>query len=468
MSNQLLLLARRQQHGHVGTVVRDKRCSSLVEIELLNEPLESSYSQSWSESSRMAVALRTGTEHELLRCLDEWCRSGWHLILSMQHQSLETYSGLRLRKGLLLMGNERSSQLWMDAFISTDTVDGNGSTRRSYYWCRILHLHRSEFTTETGWSSLAGQSSATGNNSELSRILLPYVSTDDIEQTFSRKSPRLGSVRISVRWTWWYKHQRATWQYTHEVDLKETSGDRLKSDIRAQFRTKSFSKASVSANRVTSRRKLDGCSLLAVGNSWEGDIALDDISLNLGPCATTTLCDFEHGMCDDWEQGPDGEFGWLRSRNGSTPSGTPTVDHTLSSALGHFLYIDPTGRLEADEAHFASPTYVASQPRCLRLWYHLYGAGQGTLRIQQKPDTTRARTLWSKSNDQGLNDDSCCTDQLIVLFVLDNIWRQARVTIPALLGQGSYRILIVGVVGAKPTGGQFICEEEARLNDFFA
>lgn len=48
-----------------------------------------------------------------------------------------------------------------------------------------------------------------------------------------------------------------------------------------------------------------------------------------------------------------------------------------------------------------SPSYKGSQPRCLRFWYHLYGAEQGTLQIQQKTEGARARTIWTKSNDQG-------------------------------------------------------------------
>ena len=62
-----------------------------------------------------------------------------------------------------------------------------------------------------------------------------------------------------------------------------------------------------------------------VGKSFEGDIALDDIALNLGPCPSSAECTFEDGLCDGWEKGPDGDFAWSRGRNGSTPSGTPTV-----------------------------------------------------------------------------------------------------------------------------------------------
>ena len=120
------------------------------------------------------------------------------------------------------------------------------------------------------------------------------------------------------------------------------------------------------------------------------------------------------------------------------------------------MYIDPTGRLQGDTAILMSPNYKGSQPRCLRLWYHLFGAGQGTLQIQQKPEIGRAKTLWTRTNDQG-NYQSCFgfTTRSLSTFLndIDNIWRQARVNIPPLLGMSTYKILIAGIVGAKPTGG---------------
>ncbi|UJR31098.1 hypothetical protein I4U23_018606, partial [Adineta vaga] len=171
-----------------------------------------------------------------------------------------------------------------------------------------------------------------------------------------------------------------------------------------------------------------------VGKSFDGDIALDDIELNVGECPTTIECTFEHGLCAGWEHDPEGDFNWSRGRNGSTPSGTPTIDHTFSSVIGHFMYINATGHLQGDTAYLMSPSYKGSQPRCLRLWYHLFGADQGILQIQQKPEIGRAKTLWTRLNNQ------------------DNIWRQARINIPPLLGMSTYKILIAGIVGAKPTG----------------
>jgi hypothetical protein len=47
----------------------------------------------------------------------------------------------------------------------------------------------------------------------------------------------------------------------------------------------------------------------------------------------------------------------------------------------------------------------------------------------------------------------------MIFIFLDNIWRQARITVPPLLGLSTYKILVVGIIGSKPTGGK-ICFEK--------
>jgi hypothetical protein len=89
------------------------------------------------------------------------------------------------------------------------------------------------------------------------------------------------------------------------------------------------------------------------------------------------------------------------------------------------------------------------------VWYHLYGAGQGTLQVQQKPEVGRAKTLWTKSNNQGLSNLFALKAIANAHRIrLDNIWRQMKITVPPLLGMSTYQIQIVGIVGSKPTGGK--------------
>lgn len=71
------------------------------------------------------------------------------------------------------------------------------------------------------------------------------------------------------------------------------------------------------------------------GNTYTGDIGLDDITLQNGACLPPGNCDFESGFCT-WRNDHYGDdFDWLRNR-GTTTSGRtgPSVDHTLGTRTG--------------------------------------------------------------------------------------------------------------------------------------
>ena len=75
-----------------------------------------------------------------------------------------------------------------------------------------------------------------------------------------------------------------------------------------------------------------------VGYSWQGDIALDDVTLISGTCPPPQSCDFEADLCD-WTQSTNDQFDWLRHRNGTASRGTgPMFDHTTRSSKGIILF----------------------------------------------------------------------------------------------------------------------------------
>lgn len=72
-------------------------------------------------------------------------------------------------------------------------------------------------------------------------------------------------------------------------------------------------------------------------------MALDDISLQDGPCPQPGSCDFETGLCG-WSHLPWpslGGYSWDWS-SGATPSRypQPSVDHTLGTEAGHFAFFE--------------------------------------------------------------------------------------------------------------------------------
>jgi hypothetical protein len=64
-----------------------------------------------------------------------------------------------------------------------------------------------------------------------------------------------------------------------------------------------------------------------VGDGREGDIAIDDIASNYGPCPGTMYCDFEQDLCG-FTNYPFADFDWARQSSNELASSTgPAYDH---------------------------------------------------------------------------------------------------------------------------------------------
>ena len=72
------------------------------------------------------------------------------------------------------------------------------------------------------------------------------------------------------------------------------------------------------------------------GSGYQGDIAIDDISMDVGACQGVATCDFETDLCG-WTERQDDVFDWTLNR-GTTPSSNtgPSVDHTLGTTTGQW------------------------------------------------------------------------------------------------------------------------------------
>ena len=74
--------------------------------------------------------------------------------------------------------------------------------------------------------------------------------------------------------------------------------------------------------------------LLKVGNGWEGDIAIDDISFNDGECPLTNTCDFESIDLCGYTNEIDNSFTWDRVL------GTASLpDHSYETNIGHYMQV---------------------------------------------------------------------------------------------------------------------------------
>lgn len=95
-------------------------------------------------------------------------------------------------------------------------------------------------------------------------------------------------------------------------------------------------------------------------------------------------CDFETKLCDDWHQERDDVFDWIIGSRSSPTSGTgPSADHTLLSALGHYLYVETSyPRKPNDTARLASfPVSGASNGCTISFYTHMKGNHIGRLNV---------------------------------------------------------------------------------------
>ncbi|KAJ7385144.1 Meprin A subunit beta [Desmophyllum pertusum] len=171
------------------------------------------------------------------------------------------------------------------------------------------------------------------------------------------------------------------------------------------------------------------------GNSYQGDIAIDDFSLKKGSCsggvATPTptqppvisvKCTFDNGLCSGWAQSTSDHFDWT-VRSGATPSsGTgPSTDH---SGSGKYIYIETSYPRSPNQRALVSFNGYKSGSACLTFYYHMYGKTVNQLNVY-----LGSSKVFSKSGAQG------------------NEWKKAEVSIN---GQGN--IVFEGISGSSFSG----------------
>ncbi|XP_033751986.1 MAM and LDL-receptor class A domain-containing protein 1-like [Pecten maximus] len=166
-----------------------------------------------------------------------------------------------------------------------------------------------------------------------------------------------------------------------------------------------------------------------VGVSWQGDIALDDISVVTGPCPAPAVCDFEADFCG-WTQDKTDDYDWTRDRNGTSSTGTgPAYDHTTESQYGYYIYTEASSPLVmGNKARLISPNFTPlGSFECLHFWYHMYGQNVGTLNVYLQPSSGAAKsTIFSRTGNQV------------------NLWLYATVQLTQTI---DYQIILEGVRG---------------------
>ncbi len=157
-------------------------------------------------------------------------------------------------------------------------------------------------------------------------------------------------------------------------------------------------------------------------------------------CSTATDCEIT--LCPltiGWINVPNGggdDIDW-RVDAGGTPSANtgPTVDHTLGTAAGKYIYLESSGGCLGKTASLISPCIDLSgstSPQ-LRFWYHLYGAAMGSLHVD-----IFANGTWNEDITSAISGN------------VGNNWLQKTVSLTPYIGQ-IVNIRLRGITGTDFT-----------------
>ena len=138
-------------------------------------------------------------------------------------------------------------------------------------------------------------------------------------------------------------------------------------------------------------------------------------------------------MRNGWIQAGGDQFSWTVDRAGTSSDTGPSVDHTLGTTSGIYLYAEASNpRVPGDEAFLLSPSLVTSglASPVVTFWYHMYGSTMGTLSVEVTEDCVTWTPVWSLSGDQG------------------NSWFEANVDLAPYIG-ATTRIRFKGVTGSS-------------------
>jgi hypothetical protein len=144
---------------------------------------------------------------------------------------------------------------------------------------------------------------------------------------------------------------------------------------------------------------------------------------------TAFSCDFTTDLCGMTQSSFDQiDWTWRTGTTDSLYTG-PTSDHTTGT--GYYMYVEATNIVPNAMARLQFPSQIASTNiRCLSFWYHMYGAGMGSLQVESS-SSFGTNTLWSMSGNQG------------------NAWRSARVDLPPSSAQFPATVSFLGTRGSS-------------------
>eukprot|EP00057_Strongylocentrotus_purpuratus_P018006 XP_011672480.1 PREDICTED: MAM and LDL-receptor class A domain-containing protein 2 [Strongylocentrotus purpuratus] len=180
--------------------------------------------------------------------------------------------------------------------------------------------------------------------------------------------------------------------------------------------------------------------LTSTGPSTGSHMAIDDVNIDDRFCLEEGTCTFEYDMCGYVNDYQNDDFDWIRGSYTTSSGYTgPSIDHTLQTGYGHYVFIEGSFRTAGSKSWLLSEHFPATGGRCMDFWYHMYGAGMGDLNVYTATENTAPKLVFTQSKNHG------------------DIWLQAKVNVDAI---STFWVIFEGVVGYNYTS-------DVSLDDMF-
>ncbi|XP_053734237.1 apical endosomal glycoprotein [Synchiropus splendidus] len=121
-------------------------------------------------------------------------------------------------------------------------------------------------------------------------------------------------------------------------------------------------------------------SIEAVRSGFDGQVAIDDVSLKMDSCSVARFCSFEEQQCG---YSSSGEQRWVWN-NGLHEIPGPPTDHTLETDTGNYMVVSSLRAGSA--AVLTSPVNGGIvRTECVHFWYYTSGVNSGSLSVYVTP-----------------------------------------------------------------------------------
>ncbi|XP_077978864.1 MAM and LDL-receptor class A domain-containing protein 1-like [Glandiceps talaboti] len=130
-----------------------------------------------------------------------------------------------------------------------------------------------------------------------------------------------------------------------------------------------------------------------IESSWDGHIAIDDVTFIHGACPLKSVCDFENGVCDSIPD-PNNAFEWEIVQAADVDN--LNRDVTYGTSYGHYLYAnksssDSPGSVARIESGFIDP--ISSF--CLQFWITWLGSKFQSFNVYLREMDSTEYVIWS-------------------------------------------------------------------------